>query len=698
MYEKLSQERKDGQAEGTIPDWYTTGGWQMVKGKYLLPGETVKRMYERVAVTAAQHLPYRALWAERFFDIMWKGWLSPATPVLVNMGTNRGMPVSCSGAEIQDDVTDFYTTQAETAALTKHGFGTSADLSKIRPRGAPISTGGTASGVLPVLKDYVQLSRDVSQGNNRRGAWAGYLNIEHGDFWEVADYLFNNPDDLNLGWNIHNSFIKRLDAGDEEAHKRWHRVLKIRAVTGKGYLCKLDTINRLSPSMYKDLGLTVKSSNLCVAPETTILTNHGSMPIADLNNKRVKVWNGSEWSTVTIKKTGANQPLIRVKTDTGHSLDCTPRHKFYIIDDNGDTVKRRAMDLLPGDRLIQPESLPDNQSVVTMTIKAIVDEGRRDDTYCFTERKRHLGVFNGILTGQCDEITLFSDQDHSFTCVLSSMNLSKWDEWEGTNAVFWSTVFLDCVAQEFIERAREIPALHRAVRFTEKGRALGLGVLGFHSLLQQEGIPFGDFQAHLLNNTIFKHLHDESLRASKWMAGHLGEPAWCKGYGVRNTHRTALAPTMSTSVICGGNSQGIEPIVANAYNQNSAVGEIKRVNPQLVEIMKREGVYNDETIRRMVNNVGSVQGEDWLTAYEKLIYLTAHEINQADLIRLAEARQKHICQGQSLNLFFSAEESEEYIARIHQQALKSPVIKGLYYLRSMSNVRASSGECTACHA
>lgn len=560
MYEQLSQERKNGQITGSIPDWYTTGGWQMVKGKYLMPDETVKAMYQRVAKAAAGYTLKPRLWEERFFNIMWSGWLSPATPILVNMGTDRGMPVSCSGAQIQDNVFDFYMTQAESAQLTKNGFGTSADLSSIRARGTPISTGGNASGVLPVLKDYVQLSRDVSQGNNRRGAWAGYLDIEHGDFWEVADYLFNNPDDLNIGWILKDSFFERLNAGDDEMHKRWHRALKIRMVTGKGYLLKLDTMNRQRPQMYKDLGLTVKASNLCT------------------------------------------------------------------------------------------------------------------------------------------EIALFSDAEHTFTCVLSSMNLSKWDEWKDTDAVYVATVFLDCVAQDFIERGRKISGLERAVRFTEKGRALGLGVLGFHSLLQKKSIPMGDFEAHTLNNLIFKHLHDESLRASQWMAKAWGEPEWCKGYGVRNTHRTAVAPTMSTSIICGGNSQGIEPTVANAYNQNSSVGEIKRVNPQLVELMKERGVYNDPTIKRLVDKLGSVQDEDWLTDHEKKVYLTAYEMNQSDLIRLAGARQRYLCQGQSLNLFFASDEEESYVAKVHQEAMTHPHVNCLYYLRSMSNVRASKGECTACHA
>lgn len=168
-----------------------------------------------------------------------------------------------------------------------------------------------------------------------------------------------------------------------------------------------------------------------------------------------------------------------------------------------------------------------------------------EDVFDITVEDNHNFFANGILVHNCTEITLYSDNDHTFTCVLASMNLAKYNEWKDTDAIFTATVFLDCVASEFIKKAKGTPGLEKAIRFTEKGRALGLGTCGYHTYLQQESIPFESFEAHMFNNRFFKELHDKSLEASQWMAKELGEPEWCKGYGVRNTHRTAIAPTMS---------------------------------------------------------------------------------------------------------------------------------------------------------
>lgn len=262
-YEKLSEERKIAQEEGLLPNWYTTGGYQLLKNKYLDEGETPFDRYLTVANTAAQYTDNPKYWADRFFEVMWNGWLSPATPVLSNMGTDKGMVVSCSGNYVGDSVYDFYSGQVETGVLTQNGFGTSSYLGDIRPRGDSIRSGGRASGVLPVLKDYVQLSRDITQGNNRRGAWAGYYPIDGRDFYEVADYLFHYPDDVNIGWVWSKEFKKELDKGNEDAIKRYQRMMKVRAVTGKGYVFKRWTVDEGRPQMYKDLGLDVKASNLC---------------------------------------------------------------------------------------------------------------------------------------------------------------------------------------------------------------------------------------------------------------------------------------------------------------------------------------------------------------------------------------------------------------------------------------------------
>lgn len=560
VYQEFREERKKLQEEGKLPDWYTTAGYQLLKGRYLDEGELPYDRYKAVANEAAKYTSDPEYWSQRFFEVMWNGWLSPATPVLSNLGTNKGMCVSCSGNYVGDNIFEFYSSQTETAVLTQNGFGTSSYLGDIRHRGASISKGGKASGVLPVLKDNVQVSRDVTQGNNRRGAWAGYYPIDGKDFYELADYLLHYPDDVNLGWIWSADFKKRLDAGDEEALRRFQRMMRVRAITGKGYVFKQWTVDEGRPQMYKDLNLPVRASNLCT------------------------------------------------------------------------------------------------------------------------------------------EILLHSSESLTFTCVLSSMNLYFWDDWKNTDAVEVATRFLDAVAEAFIQQAKDVKGLEKAVEFTKKGRALGLGVLGFHSYLQKNMIPIEGFQAHLLNGVMFKKLHDDSLKASQKLAQELGEPEWCKGYGVRNTHRTAVAPTMSTSLLVGGLSQGIEPVVMNVYNQSTAGGEVSRINPTLLDIMKKRGVYCEKVLEDIRDSKGSVQHVDWLSEEEKEVYKTAFEIDQAALLRLASTRQRYLCQTQSLNLFFDAGEDEEYVAQIMQQFIEDEHLPTLYYQRGMAGVQASKGECTACHA
>lgn len=565
IFEKLSTERKKLQEQGLVPEWFTTHGWQLFKEKYLWDAEGVTDTFRRIAKTAASVAPTAPpeflgadSWEDLFFRELNEGRGACSTPVLSNTGTTKGCSVSCSGGYVEDSVYGFYKARLETAVLTKNGFGTSGYLGDIRPRGADIGSGGKASGALPVFQMFVDDMRKISQGNSRRGAWAGYLPVDHGDFWEVAGYLEHKHDDLNVGWCISDEFIERLNNGDNDAVKRWKKIMKVRALTGKGYLFFTDKVNRLNPKMYKDLGLEVKASQLC------------------------------------------------------------------------------------------------------------------------------------------SEVMLYSDEDHTYTCVLSSMNASKYDEWEQNNSVFIMTVFLDCIAQLFINQAKEIPGLESAVKFTEKSRALGLGVLGFHTYLQDRMISIEGFEAHRVNVEIFKHLHDESLRASQWMAEAWGEPEWCKGYGIRGTHRTAVAPNTSSALLCGGVSQGIEPVVANVYKQGSAAGNMTRVNPSLIKVMKDRGVYSEDTLERVMMNKGSVQEEDWLSDDEKSVFKTAYEIDQGALLRLANARQPFICQGQSLNLFFAEDEDEEYISQIHKEAVLSGNIKSVYYMRSAAGVQASKGECVAC--
>lgn len=894
LYEQLSEERKKLQAEGLVPSWYTTGGYQMFKQKYEYDtqGRSVKGQFERIAKTAAKHLEgtkYEKEAESKFFELLWNGWLSPSTPVLANMGTNRGMPVSCSGTVVTDSIDGFYSNLHEVAMLTKNGFGTASDLSHVRPRGSKISVGGKASGVLPVIKEHVNAMRNVAQGTARRGAWAAYLDIEHGDFYEVLNHLMIEPDDFNIGWTVKQSFIDRLNKGDKDALERFQKAMKAKMILGKGYFFFVDKANDKRPLMYQDKGMYINNSQLCVAPETLILTDEGYVQIGSLEGEEVNVWNGKEFSKVTIVKTGENQKLLKVVTNSGFELECTPYHKFYVAMRTPNTgrrwvVEKRAHELKEGDKLIKcdfpiingdqvldyayenglfsaegcytdqgkriylyhdkrkirkhlsdifgkwtvQENLNreyahsvhlkdkffvplDNFSVdskvqwfaglcdgdgtvarcgntqsiqvgsvnknflletqlmlqtigvsskVTLTrdagtyqlalnngsgdcgdfeckaayrlligqtginilqslgfkphrlsltdhqpnrectqfvkVVAVLDEGRYDDTYCFNEPKRHMGVFNGILTGQCSEIMLFNDEDHTYTCVLSSMNAAKYDEWKDTDAVYWATIFLDCVASEFIVKAKGVPGLEKAVRFTEKGRALGLGLCGIHTLFMQKMLPFESFEAHMLSQEISCRIWDDAKEATQDMAKELGEPEWCKGYGVRNTHLIAIAPTKSTALLMGGVSEGINPDPAMTFVQTTAAGEVDRVNPILLDLMKAKGVYSPKHIQQITDKQGSVQHVDWLTDEEKAVFKTAFEINQKAVLRLASARARYIDQWQSLNLFFAADEDPAWIAEVHKESFEDPNILALYYIYTQAGVQASKGECEAC--
>ena len=559
LYSKLSKERKELQAIGECPEWYSTSGYQLFKEKYSYPeGTTPRAQYQRIADTLSLHTEAPGRYKEIFFELLWKGWLSPSTPVLANTGTTRGLPVSCAGSYISDSIDSIYAAKRETAALTKQGFGTAAYLGDIRPRGSDISGGGKTSGILPILKGFQHDMEYVAQGTSRRGSWAGYIPITHGDFNEICDHLLHNPDGNNIGWCISDEFIHNLRDGDSDSLERYRKAMYVKMVTGKGYFFFPDKANAKRPEWYVKHELDIKSPQLCA------------------------------------------------------------------------------------------------------------------------------------------EIMLHSSDDYTYTCVLSSLNLSRYREWEGTETIFNATVFLDAVCQEFLEKSKNLPGLEKAWAFTKRSRALGLGVCGLHTLLQQERIVFGSFEAMMLNNEIFKALDDESKRASAYVAKIYGEPEWMKGYGYANTHRIAVAPTKSTALIMGGISEGINPDTAMVYTQRTAAGEVDRINPVLLQLMQEREVYNKRTIERIRDAMGSVQQEEWLTDEEKEVFRTAFEIPQKSVIQMASARARYIDQWQSLNLFFSADEDESYINEVHKEAFLDPNILALYYVYSKAGVQASKDECLAC--
>ena len=327
------------------------------------------------------------------------------------------------------------------------------------------------------------------------------------------------------------------------------------------------------------------------------------------------------------------------------------------------------------------------------------------------------------MTNICSEITLHTDESHSFVCCLSSLNLTKYEEWKNTNLIYDAVWFLDGVLEEFIQKAKGLKGFENSVRSAEKGRALGLGVLGWHTYLQQNGIPFEGLQAQFETRRIFSQIKIESERASRALAEVYGEPLWCRGTGFRNTHLRAIAPTVSNSKLAGNVSPGIEPWAANVFTEQSAKGTFIRKNKELEKVLRKAGLNTKETWDKIMADGGSIQDlplDDYGYVNKKLVVLseqnnlettgfnkvksvfkTFKEINQLELVNQAGIRQQYIDQSVSLNLAFPSEATPKWINQVHLEAWKKG-IKTLYYMRTESVLRgdiaqqAMDPDCAAC--
>lgn len=335
---------------------------------------------------------------------------------------------------------------------------------------------------------------------------------------------------------------------------------------------------------------------------------------------------------------------------------------------------------------------------------------------------------NGLkvhMTNICSEITLHTDEQHSFVCCLSSLNLAKYDEWKDTDLIYTATWFLDGVLEEFIQKAKNMKGFENAVRSAERGRAIGIGVLGWHTYLQQRGIPFEGLQAQFHTRKLFSQLKIESEQASRDMAREYGEPLWCKDSGFRNTHLRAIAPTVSNSKLSGNVSAGIEPWAANVYTEQSAKGTFIRKNPELEKVLDTIGKNTKEVWDKILEDLGSIQNLDFLNEWcykagalvkrsdiseedfqqncfaIKDVFKTFKEINQLDLVRQAGVRQQYIDQSVSLNLAFPSSADPKWINQVHMEAWKQG-IKTLYYMRTESVLRgdiaaaAMDPSCVSC--
>ena len=554
-----------------------------ISGGYLINGESPKEAYQRVAKAVARRL-YKPELEQRFFDHIWKGWLCLASPVLSNTGSDRGLPISCFGIDVEDSIMDIGNKNLEMMLLAKHGGGVGIGVNMIRPAGANITGNGTSDGVVPFCKIYDSTILATNQGSVRRGAASVNLNIEHSDFDEWLEIREPKGDVNRQSLNLHqcavvgDKFMRKLESGDQEARQKWSKLLQKRKATGEPYILFKGNTNKANPPAYKSNSLKVHMTNIC------------------------------------------------------------------------------------------------------------------------------------------SEITLHTDESHSFVCCLSSLNLAKYDEWKNTNLIYDATWFLDGVMEEFIQKAKNMKGFENAIRSAEKGRAIGLGVLGWHTLLQKKGIAFEGLLAQFKTREIFSKIKIETERASRKLAEIYGEPLWCVGTGFRNTHLRSVAPTVSNSKLSGNISPGIEPWAANVFTEQSAKGTFIRKNNELRKVLKKVGIDTKETWDKILEDGGSIQGikelDGWfydhlgrLTQEEgesiKNVYKTFKEINQLELVGQAGIRQDYIDQSVSLNLAFPAEAEPRWVNKVHFEAWKRG-IKTLYYMRTESVLRgdiaakAMDPNCISC--
>jgi len=553
----------------------TDFGKATLKDRYLGHNESFQDLFARVASSYADD----NLHAQRIYNYISNLWFMPATPVLSNGGTKRGLPISCFLNEASDSLNGILDLWSENVWLAAKGGGIGSYWGNLRSIGEKIGKVGKTSGIIPFIKVMDSLTMAISQGSLRRGSAACYLPIDHPEIEEFIEMRRPTGGDpnrkaLNLhhGVLVSDAFMRAVETDEQWALKSpadgtvqqtisarnlWIRLLTARIETGEPYIIYIDTVNRQIPQHHKLANLTVKTSNLC--------------------------------SEITLP--------------TG-------------IDKNG--------------------------------------------------------------------------RDRTAVCCLSSLNLEKYDEWKDDKVMINDVMrFLDNVLTDFIDRAPE--QFDDAKYSAEKERSVGLGVMGFHSYLQKNSIPLESVMSKVWNKKIFKHIQENVDQASKDLADERGACPDAADYGFneRFSNKTAIAPTASISIICGGASPGVEPVAANSYTHKTLSGSFNVRNRYVVELLEKHGKNTEEVWSGITTNQGSVSHLDFLTDLEKDVFKTAFELDQKWIIELSGDRTPYISQAQSINLFVPADIHKRELHKIHFDAWKKG-LKSLYYCRSKSIQRAEN--------
>jgi ribonucleoside-diphosphate reductase alpha chain len=553
-------------------EWLTENSRNFLAAGYIDPTSTPEKRIREISDRAEQILGIDG-YSDKFYHYMSQGFYSLASPVWSNFGKKRGLPISCFGSNISDDMGNILYTQSEVGMMSKLGGGTSGYFGNIRHRGAAVKNNGQASGSVHVMQLFETMVDVVSQGSVRRGRFSPYLPIEHQDISEFLEIgTEGNPiQELTHGVTVTDKWMQQMIDGDQDKRNIWAKVIQRRGEIGYPYIFFKDNANNGAPDVYKDKQYKINASNLCT------------------------------------------------------------------------------------------------------------------------------------------EIMLPSNDEWSFVCVLSSLNVLHYEKWKDTDAVETMVYFLDAVITEFMEKLevyRDSPNrddqqtflfMERAYNFSKQNRALGLGVLGWHSLLQSKMLSFDSQEAFNINNDIFKFIQKKSYKASSELADMFGEPDTLKGYGRRNATLNAIAPTTSSAFILGQVSQGIEPIWSNIYVKDIAKIKTTIKNPFLVTLLDQKEKNTKEVWDSIRDRDGSVQHLKFLTTGEKDVFKTYSEINQMDIIYQASTRQNYIDQGQSVNIMVHPDMPVKDINNIYIQAWKLG-LKSLYYQHSMNAAQKfkQKKDCTSC--
>jgi ribonucleoside-diphosphate reductase alpha chain len=516
--------------------------------------ESPEQRIKDIATIAEKYLKIDGF-AQKFEDYMARGFYSLSTPVWINFGKQKGLPISCYGSNVDDSLDSILNGGREIGLMSKYGGGTSVYLGNIRPRGAVISTGGHADGPIHYAKLYDTTVDVCKQSEARRGACAVWLPLEHSDALEFLDIgTEGNPiQNLQYGVTVTDKWLEEMKVGDGDKRKIWAKVIQRRNEFGFPYIMFKDNSNNNTP--YKELGLEITASNLC------------------------------------------------------------------------------------------------------------------------------------------SEIQLPTDSFNSFVCCLGSINLLHWEEMKNTDAIETYTLFLNAVMDEFIKKSAVMPGMKRAYRFASQHRAIGLGVLGYHSLFQSKLIDFDSLEAKMLNSQIFIALKEKSEAASKWLHDSKGVESIRKGYA--NSTLIAIAPTKSSSFILGQVSMGIEPIKSNYFIKDLAKSKTIYKNPFLECELDKYGMNTPEVWKSILKKDGSVQHLDFPT---KTVFKSFIEITPKELILQAAQRQKFIDQSQSLNLMIHPSVPAKDINQLYLYAHEEGV-KTLYYQFSQSSAQEFARnilDCASC--